>query len=177
MGALSSDLAGTITKAISVGVACSMCGLGCSSSASSGNTPVDDCADLAGAYSVTTEIVSTNCPLGLHVISQPVTWTFVQSAPSCAFTMTNSLYPSSVYAGYFTMLGSQATVTWTSVDPTPTVSGRALTYSSESLTITPAVGTASATLSGSFAWNSAYPCTGTTNVCHGSVASGCLTPN
>jgi len=165
--------------AVVLGLACSALLLACSSSSStSADTgPADECADFAGAYSVTTEIVSTTCPVGLHVISQPVTYTFTQSAPSCAFTMTNSLYAGSVYSGYFTMEGTQAKVTWTTVDPTPVVSGHALTYSSESLTITPAVAPATATISGSFAWSSAYPCTGTTNVCHGSIAAGCLTPN
>jgi hypothetical protein len=75
------------------------------------------------------------------------------------------------------MNGSQAKVTWTTVVPSPFVSGRALTYTSENLTIVPAVAPAPATLSGSFAWNSAYPCSGTTNVCHGSVPAGCLAPN
>jgi hypothetical protein len=148
----------------------------CGSSGSS-STPIGGCPDLSGAYNVTTEIVSTTCPVGLHVITQPITWTFVQTAPSCNFTMTNSLYPTSHYAGQFSMVGTQAKVTWTSSTPAPVVSGYALTYTAESLTITPAVAPAAATLSGSFDWNSAYPCTGTTNVCSGSVASGCLTPN
>jgi hypothetical protein len=85
--------------------------------------------------------------------------------------MTNSLYPSSQYSGYFTMVGTQATVTWTSVAPAPLVSGYALTYTAENLTISPGA------ISGSFNWNSAYPCTGTTNVCNGSAALNCLTPN
>ena len=137
---------------------------------------VDGCPDLAGAYAVTTEIVITTCPVGRYVISQPVTWTFAQSAPSCAFTMTNSLYSSSTYTGHFRMAGDHAEVIWTSVDPAPKVGGRALTYTSESLAITPAAASPTGVLSGSFDWSSAYPCTGTTNVCHGSVASGCLTP-
>ena len=140
-------------------------------------TPIGGCPDLSGTYNVTTEIVSTTCPLGLHVITQPITWTFVQAAPSCNFTMTNSLYPASHYAGQFSMVGTQAKVTWTSATPAPIVSGFALTYSAETLTIAPAVPPAAAKLSGSFDWSSAYPCTGTTNVCSGSVASGCLTPN
>ncbi len=146
-------------------------------STDSGSTLLGGCPDLSGVYNVTTEIVSTTCPLGLHVITQPITWTFVQTAPSCNFTMTNSLYPTSLYAGQFSMVGTQARVTWTSATPAPIVSGYALTYTAESLTITRAVAPATATLSGSFDWNSAYPCSGTTNVCSGSVASGCLTPN
>jgi len=145
-------------------------------STDSASTPIGGCPDLSGAYNVTTEIVSTTCPLGLHVITQPITWTFVQTAPSCNFTMTNSLYPTSHYAGQFSMVGTQAKVTWTSSTPAPLVSGYALTYTAENLTIAPAVPPAAATLSGSFDWSSAYPCTGTTNVCSGSVASGCLTP-
>jgi hypothetical protein len=157
------------------GVVCSVFVLACGGSNNS--VPADNCSNFAGTYSVTTEIVSTTCPVGLHAITQPITWTFVQAAPSCTFTMTNSLYPSSQYSGRFTMEGSQAKVSWTSVSPAPVVSGYALTYTSESLTIRPAVAPAPPTISGSFAWSNAYPCTGTTNVCHGSVASGCLTPN
>ena len=111
------------------------------------------------------------------MISQPVTWTFVQTAPSCRFTMTNSLYSTTQYAGYFTMQGTSATVTWTSASPAPIVGARSLTYTSETLTVHPAMAPAAATISGSFAWSSAYPCIGTTNVCHGSVATGCATPN
>jgi hypothetical protein len=147
----------------------------CGGSSDSG--PVASCPNLAGAYSVTTEIVSTTCAAGLHTISQPVTWTFVQTAPSCNFTMTNSLYPSSQYAGNFTMVGSNAQVTWTSVTPAPTVLGYTLSYTSESLTIIPAAAPAIGTISGSFNFSMSAPCTGTTNVCHGSIASGCLTPN
>jgi hypothetical protein len=158
------------------GIAASMVVLACSS-ASNSSGPTDNCSSFAGTYSVTTEIVSTDCPLGLHAITQPITWTFVQTAPSCSFTMTNSLYPSSQYSGHLSMDGTQAKVTWTTVSPAPVVSGRALTYTSENLTIRPAVAPATATISGSFAWTSAYPCSGTTNVCHGTVASGCLTPN
>jgi hypothetical protein len=91
--------------------------------------------------------------------------------------MTNSLYPTSHYAGQFSMVGTQAKVIWTTSTPAPIVSGYALTYAAENLTIAPAVPPAAAKLSGSFDWSSAYPCTGTTNVCSGSVASGCLTPN
>jgi hypothetical protein len=86
--------------------------------------------------------------------------------------MTNSIYASTVYTGYFTMKGTQATVTWTSAVPAPISGGHALTYTSEDLTIT-----APATVSGSFAWHSAYGCDGTTNICHGSVPAGCLTAN
>lgn len=159
----------------------SLTGLICSSAfvlacGGSDGTPADKCSSLAGTYSVTTEIVSTTCAAGLHVITKPVTWTFVQNAPSCDFTMTNSLYPSSQYSGRFTMAGTQAKATWTSVTPAPTAGGYALTYISENLTVTPAVGSAAATISGSFDWRSAASCTGTTNVCHGSVVD-CLTPN
>lgn len=137
-----------------------------------GGTTTAGCSSFAGTYDVTSEIVTTDCPVGLHVITQPITWTFVQTAPSCSFTMTNSLYPSSQYSGDFTMDGTQAKVTWTSVNPAPISAGHALTYTSEDLTIT-----APDTLSGSFAWSNAYGCTGTTNMCHGDVASGCTTPN
>ena len=167
------------TKTVFAGVALSALVVACGSSSSGGDggTASDGCPSFAGAYSVTTEIVTTTCPLGLHVISTPVTWTFVQSAPSCNFTMTNSLYPKSQYAGVFSMDGTQAKVTWSTVTPAPMVSGRVLTYTSESLTISPAVAPATVgTISGSFDWNSAYPCTGTTNVCHGSVPAGCLSP-
>ena len=144
--------------------------LGCGgSSSSSGPGPSDTCPDFSGTYSVTTEIVATTCALGLHTISPSVTWTFAQTAPSCSFTMTNSLYAGSQYSGFFSMEGTTAKVTWTSVDPAPVVSGRALTYTGESLTIGPGA------ISGSFDW-SAVSCTGTTNVCNGSVATGCLTP-
>ena len=135
------------------------------------------CPSLAGAYIVTTEIVSTTCAVGLHTITQPVTWTFAQTAPSCNFTMTNSVYPGSGYAGYFTMVGNNAKVTWTSVTPAPTVLGYTLTYTSENLTIVPAVAPATATISGSFDFSMSAPCTGTTNVCHGPIPAGCATPN
>jgi hypothetical protein len=157
------------------GMACSVFVLACGGSSSS--APADNCANFAGTYSVTTEIVSTTCAVGLHTITQPITWTFVQTAPSCGFTMTNSLYPSSQYAGHFTMVGTNAQVTWTSVTPAPTVFGATLTYTSENLTIIPAVAPAAATISGSFNFSMSSPCTGTTNVCHGTIASGCLTPN
>jgi hypothetical protein len=146
-------------------------GTGTGDSGSGGTGPIDNCSDFSGPYSVTTEIVSTTCPLGLHVTTPSITWTFAQTAPSCSFTMTNSLYPSSQYSGYFTMVGTQATVTWTSVAPAPAAVGGALTYTGENLTIGPGA------ISGSFAWNSAYPCTGTTNVCNGSAVSDCLIPN
>ena len=141
--------------------------LACSGGGSKG--PADNCSDFSGAYSVTTEIVGTDCALGLHAISSSVTWSFAQTAPSCSFTMTNSLYQGSQYSGYFTMVGTQATVTWTSVAPTPSVAGRALTYTGENLPKGPGA------ISGSFDW-SAVSCTGTTNVCNGSVATGCPTP-
>lgn len=142
-----------------------------------GGSASDDCSSFAGTYDVTTEIVSTTCPVGLHAITQPVTWVFTQAAPSCNFTMTNSLYPGSLYSGRFVMEGGTAKVTWASVAPAPVVGGRALGYTAESLTIRPAVAPAHATISGSFDWSSAYPCTGTTNVCSGSIAAGCATPN
>ncbi len=152
--------------------------IACGGSDDSGATqPTDNCSSFAGTYSVTTEIVSTTCPVGLHAITEPITWTFVQTAPSCSFTMTNSLYPSSEYSGHFTMQGSAAKVGWTTVTPAPIVGGGALTYTSEDLTVHPAVAPAAPTLSGSFAWSNAYPCTGTTNVCSGSVAAGCVSPN
>jgi hypothetical protein len=134
--------------------------------------PVGACPSLSGAYSVTTEIVSTTCALGLHAITQPVTYTFTQIAPACTFTMTNSVYPSSTYSGHFTMEGSTAKITWDSVTPTPTAAGYALTYTGETL----AIATASSKLSGSFSWHSAANCDGTTNVCAGTVPAGCLTP-
>ena len=167
----------TLTGSFPVGVACAVFALASCGGDDTSTPPADHCASFAGAYGVTTEVVATDCSLGLHAITQPITWTFVQTAPSCRFTRTNSLYPASQYAGYFTMQGDRASVTWTSVSPAPTVAGRALTYTSENLTVTPAAGTASATLSGSFAWSSAAACAGTTNVCHGSVAAGCPTPN
>ena len=140
------------------------------SGGSGGTGPADSCADFSGAYSVTTEIVATTCRLGLHAITPSITWTFAQTAPSCSFTMTNSLYAGSQYSGYFTMVGAQATVTWTSVVPAPSAVGYALTYTGENLTISPGA------ISGSFDWSSAALCTGTTNVCNGSVATGCPTP-
>jgi hypothetical protein len=172
------ELHSKIRKTACGGAAVSMLVFACAScSSSTASGPADNCPDLAGAYSVTSEIVSTTCPVGLHTITEPITWTFAQTAPSCGFTMTNSLYAGSVYSGYFTMNGTKAEVTWTSVEPAPTVVGHALTYTSESLTITPAVAPATGALSGSFDWSSAYPCTGTTNICHGSVTSGCLSPD
>ena len=162
-----------------VRIAFSVFVLGCGGSGSSGGpagsggsggtSPADNCSDFSGTYSVTTEIVSTDCALGLHAISSSVTWTFAQTAPSCNFTMTNSLYPTSQYSGYFTMEGAQAKITWTSVVPAPSVAGRALTYTGENLTISPGA------ISGSFDW-SAVSCIGTTNVCNGSAASDCLIP-
>ena len=87
------------------GIALSVFVLGCGggsggtgpagSGGSGGTGPADTCSDFSGTYSVTTEIVSTDCALGLHAISSSVTWTFAQTAPSCNFTMTNSLYQGS----------------------------------------------------------------------------------
>jgi hypothetical protein len=130
----------------------------------------DNCPDLAGAYSVTTEIVSTTCRLGLHTITQPDTYTFTQIAPSCQFTMTNSIYPNSTYAGHFIVTGDNAKVAWDSVTPGLASAGYALTYTAEDLIIAPG------TLSGNFTWHSGAACDGTTNVCNGSVPSGCPTP-
>jgi len=161
-----------------VGIACLLLVAACGGSSSSNGTgPADNCPSFAGQYIVTTEIVSTDCRLGLHYISEPVTWTFVQSAPSCSFTMTNSVYPGSVYTGTFAMEGSQAKATWGSVSPTPTSAGYSLTYTAETLTIRPAVAPATSTISGSFAWSSGAGCTGTTDVCHGAIVAGCLNPN
>ncbi len=135
----------------------------------------NNCTDFAGVYDVTTEIVATDCSLGLHTITQPVKWTFTQSAPSCAFTMKNSVYPDCVYSGYFTMAGAGAKITWTKVVPDPLVASRTLTYTSEDLSIS--VSNGGRIIFGSFAWSSSSPCTGTTNVCHGTVPAGCTTPN
>jgi hypothetical protein len=158
------------------GIAVSVVAVACGSESNS-NVPADNCSNFAGAYAVTTEVVDTDCPVGKHAISASVTWTFVQTAPNCGFTMTNSLYPSSQYTGYFTMNGANAKVTWTKVDPAPVAGGLALSYTSENLTVVPGVAPAPGTLSGSFAWSNAHPCSGTTNVCHGSIPAGCLTPN
>ena len=175
------ELSEMIRKTLPSGVAVSFLVLACGGSSGGGGggdggggggTPANNCSSFAGAYSVTSEIMTTDCPLGLHVITQPITWTFVQTAPSCSFTMTSSLYPSSQYSGYFTMDGTQAKVTWTSVNPAPISGNHALTYTSEDLTIA-----GPGTVSGTFAWSNAYGCTGTTNVCHGSVPSGCTTPS
>jgi hypothetical protein len=130
----------------------------------------DNCPDLSGAYSVTTEIVSTTCRLGLHTITQPDTYTFTQTAPSCQFTMINSIYPSSVYTGHFVVTSAGTKVIWDSESPALTSTGYALTYTAEDLTIAPG------TLSGSFTWHSGAGCDGTTNVCNGSVPTGCATP-
>ena len=171
-----SEFTDPVTRTLSAGLAVAVFALA-SCGGDSSNPPADNCSSFAGTYNVTTEVVSTDCSVGLHAISQPITWTFTQTAPSCSFTMTNSLYPGSVYSGRFSMVGAQARVTWTSVIPAPSVLGRTLTYTSESLTITPAVAPAAATLAGSFNWSTASPCGGTTNVCHGSVAAGCLNPS
>jgi hypothetical protein len=149
-------------------VACSLCLAACGGGGDSG----DECPSLAGEYSVTTEIVSTTCALGLHTITQPITYTFAQAAPSCDFTMTNSVYPGSTYTGHFTVAGSEAKVTWDSVDPTPSAAGHDLTYTGEDLAIT----LATSALAGTFDWHSAAGCDGTTNVCSGTVPAGCATP-
>jgi hypothetical protein len=137
--------------------------------------PGDACPSLAGDYAVTTQIISTTCRLGLNTIT-PSTYTFTQVAPSCQFTMTNSIYSGSVYAGHFVMAGASAKVTWDSVVPPPTSVGYSLTYTAEDLTITPGATAATSTLSGTFSWHSGAGCDGTTNVCSGTVAAGCPTP-
>jgi len=148
---------------------------------SSTSTPSSDasiasgCPSLAGAYRVTTDIVATTCGAEWLDLTTAAVYTFVQAAPSCSFTMTNSVYAGSVYSGHFVMAGSNAQVLWDSVNPAPSVLGNALTYTSESLTITPGATQAASTLVGSFAWQSAANCGGTTNVCNGSVTS-CPTP-
>jgi hypothetical protein len=146
-------------------------------SSGGGGATTDDCPSFAGSYQLTTEIVSTTCPVGLHALTQGVFWYFTQTAPSCSFTMTNSLYSGSTYSGYFSWDGTQGKITWTSVTPSPMVAGHALTYSSEDLTIIPWSHGTPGTVWGSFDWSSAYPCTGTTNVCRGNAASSCLTPD
>lgn len=147
----------------------------CGGGGGGGDTPpVTTCDGFAGSYTVTTEIVSTTCALGLHVISQPVTWTITQAAPSCNFTMTNSLYPASVYQGHLTMAGNLGRMTFDTVTPAPISGGYALTYTGEDLTLTPTTG--GAHVVGSFTWHSAAGCGGTTNVCQGAVPAGCLTP-
>jgi hypothetical protein len=165
-------------------VACLSSLMACSSSSSTDENspdtgvplPGDSCPNLAGTYNVTTQVISTTCKLGLNVITQPITYVFTQAAPSCAFTMTNSVYPGSVYTGHFTMAGSNAQVTWDSVAPTPTSAGYALTYTAESLTIVPGPTPETSALFGTFAWHSGAACDGTTNVCSGSVPAGCPTP-
>ena len=188
---------GRVTKALVVAAAVAATALACSSSSSGGGQSTgaqdggtssdasgatrdggaNDCTDFSGTYDVTTEVVATDCSLGLHAISQPVRWKFLQTAPSCDFHMNNSLYPDCVYTGYFTMTGTQAKITWTQVVPAPLVAGRTLTYTSEDLTIAAGADGGGGILSGTFAWGSSAPCTGTTNVCHGSVPAGCPTPN
>jgi hypothetical protein len=134
------------------------------------------CPNLAGAYILTTEIVSTTCKIGLHAITDPITYTFTQTAPSCNFTMANTVYPSSLYTGHFVMAGSQAKVIWDSVDPAPSAAGYAFSYTAVNLVITPGATVATSTIVGSFNWHSAADCDGTTNVCNGTVPAGCLTP-
>ena len=166
------------TTSCLAGLLCSAFLGACGGGGTDGGVPAAGCANFAGTYNVTTEIVSTNCLFGQHTITQPLRWIFVQAAPSCSFTMTNpDLYPNSQYTGYFTMVGNNATVTWTSVAPAPTVLGYTLSYTAENITIVPAVAPATiGTISGSFNFSMSTPCTGTTNVCSGSIASGCLTP-
>jgi len=138
--------------------------------------PNYSCPDLAGAYSLTTQIVSTTCKVGLNVVTQSITYTFKQTAPSCNFTMTDSLYSGSAYSGHFVMAGGKAKVLWDSVNPAPTILGSALSYTGEDLSITPGATAATSTIVGSFTWHSAANCDGTTNVCNGSIPAGCPTP-
>src|SRR5450631_883322 len=138
--------------------------------------PNYSCPDLAGAYILTTQIVSTTCKVGLNVVTQPITYTFKQTAPSCNFTMTASLYSGSAYSGHFVMAGGKAKVLWDSVNPAPTILGSALSYTGEDLSITPGATAATSTIVGSFTWHSAASCDGTTNVCNGSIPAGCPTP-
>jgi hypothetical protein len=157
----------------------SLCLLACGSDTSDNaktDGSSDSCANLAGAYSLTTQIVSTTCKLGLNVITQPITYTFTQAAPSCQFTMANSIYAGSTYKGHFVMAGSNAKVIWDSVNPPPSSAGYALTYTGEDLIITPGATSSTSTIIGSFAWHSAAGCDGTTNVCNGLVPAGCPTP-
>ena len=128
------------TPGTSTGTSTSTPGGGTDTGTSTGTGTVvvgENCPDLSGAYSVTTEIVSTTCRLGLHNITQPDTYTFTQIAPSCQFTMINSIYPSSVYTGHFVVTGDSAKVIWDSVSPTPVSGGYALTYTAEDFTIAP----------------------------------------
>jgi hypothetical protein len=141
--------------------------------------PNNGCPNLAGAYSVTTQIVNMNpCKVGLNTITEPITYTFKQTAPSCSFTMAASIYPSSNYSGHFVMAGGKAKVIWDSVDPAPTILGYAVSYTGEDLTITPGTTAATSTLAGSFTWHvtTTTGCDGTTNVCSGSIPAGCPTP-
>jgi hypothetical protein len=74
------------------------------------------------------------------------------------------------------MVGTNAKVTWDSVVPAPTSAGYALTYTAEDLTIVPGPTPDTSALFGTFTWQSAAACGGTTNVCHGAVPAGCPTP-
>jgi hypothetical protein len=136
----------------------------------------DSCPNLAGAYILTTQIVSTTCKLGLNTVTQPITYTFKQTAPSCSFTMTASIYPSSTYTGHFVMAGGKAKVFWDSVSPAPSILTYALTYTGEDLAIMPGATAATSTIAGTFTWHSAADCDGTTNVCSGALPAGCPTP-
>ena len=139
--------------------------------------PSGVCPNLAGAYTLTTQIVSTTCKVGLNTVTQPITYTFKQSAPSCSFTMTASIYAGSTYTGHFVMAGGKAKVFWDSVAPAPTILTYALSYTGEDLAITPGATAATSTIVGSFTWHSAADCDGTTNVCNGAIPTGgCPTP-
>jgi hypothetical protein len=173
------------------GIACSLLAVACggSSSSQSNNGPVgpaNNCTDFSGAYSVITQIIQSapgTCSLAIGVVT-PATYTFTQSAPSCEFAMTNSIYSRSAayshdtsqYKGHFDMTGNQAKVYWDSVTPLPK-SGSSqqydLTYSNPvDLTISPGT---TPTISGKFGWHASTPCDGLTYVCYGSGAH-CTTP-
>jgi len=140
--------------------------------AACGGSSNKSCPALAGAYPVTTEIVSVSgCTLvRAGTITRNVTYTFTQATPSCDFKMVNSVYPDSTYSGHFTMSGSAANVHWDSEEP-----ALSFTYSGEDLTLTPASASAGATLIGNFAWTTGS-CQGTTNVCAGDVTD-CTSPH
>jgi hypothetical protein len=168
-----SKLSLTMSLALCLGL------LGCGSGSSDGDKSGNDgtgCPSLAGAYTLTTQVVTTTCRVGLNTITQPVVYTFTQTAPACTFTMTNSVYTGPTYTGHFAMEGSNAKVVWDSVSPAPTAAGYALTYTAEDITIIPGATQATSVISGTFSWTSAAACEGTTNICNGAVPAGCPTP-
>jgi hypothetical protein len=145
--------------------------LACGGSSSSSG-PTDNCPNLAGAYPVTTEIMSG---YGSGTVTD-MTFTFTQTAPSCDFEMDNSHYSSAsykpVYKGRFNWTGTEATFSWESVSPSPMASGYALSYPSSALTM--AVSGGVTRVFGSFNW-AASSLSGSTNVCNGTVST-CTTP-